>query len=71
MQPQVAYATPLERDVTYDARAQHGGLPITVHYDDGGTSESLLVLDPSQLELYHYQTGRILTLRDEDLGGLL
>ncbi|MGI5407847.1 hypothetical protein ACQEV9_13740 [Streptomyces chartreusis] len=71
VQPQVTYVTPLKRDVTYDARAQHGGLPITVHYDDGGTAESLLVLDPSQLELYHYQTGRILTLRDEDLGGLL
>ncbi|MEV5909258.1 hypothetical protein [Streptomyces chartreusis] len=71
VQPQATYVTPLKRDVTYDARAQHGGLPITVHYDDGGTAESLLVLDPSQLELYHYQIGRILTLRDEDLGGLL
>ncbi|WP_191971728.1 hypothetical protein [Streptomyces luteolifulvus] len=71
VQPQVTHVTPLKRDVTYDARAQHGGLPITVHYDDGGTAESLLVLDPSQLELYHYQVGRILALRDKDLGGLL
>ncbi|MET8098841.1 hypothetical protein ABZV29_20495 [Streptomyces sp. NPDC005236] len=71
VQPHVTHITPLKRDVTYDARAQHGGLPVTVHYDDGGTAESLLMLDPSQLELYHYQVGRILALRDKDRGGKL
>ena len=71
VQPQVTHVTPLKRDVTYDARAQHGGLPVTVHYDDGGTAESLLILDPSQLEVYHYQVARILSLRDKDLRGLL
>lgn len=71
VQPQVTHVTPLKRDVTYDARAQHGGLPITVHYEDGGTAESLLILDPSQLEVYHYQVARILSLRDKDLRGLL
>ncbi|MEU8849737.1 hypothetical protein AB0C70_26670 [Streptomyces sp. NPDC048564] len=38
VQPQVTHVTPLERDVTYDARTQYGGLPVTVHYDAGGTA---------------------------------
>ena len=71
VQLQVMHVTPQKRDVMYDARASQGGLPVTVQYDDGGTAESLLVLDPSQLELYHYQVGRILAMRDEALGGKL
>ncbi|MFB9464589.1 hypothetical protein [Streptomyces cinereospinus] len=68
---QVTHITPQKRDVMYDQRAEQGGLPITVHYEDGGTSESLLLLDPAQLELYAYQVGRILELRDSARGGKL
>ncbi|MEU8824075.1 hypothetical protein [Streptomyces sp. NPDC048636] len=60
---QVTLVTPQKRDVVYDRRAQHGALPVQVHYEDGGTSESLLVLTPDQLELYAYQIGRIIELR--------
>ena len=69
--PQVTHITPLKRDVMYDARAEHGGLPVTVHYEDGGTAETVLVLDPSQMELYAYQVGRILEMRDNARGGRL
>ncbi|WP_229857425.1 hypothetical protein [Streptomyces anandii] len=68
---QVTHITPQKRDVMYDQRAEQGGLPVTVHYEDGGISESLLVLDPAQLELYAYQVGRILELRDAARGGNL
>ncbi|RZB19730.1 hypothetical protein StrepF001_12500 [Streptomyces sp. F001] len=69
MQPQVTHVTPQKRDVTYDARAEHGILPVTVHYDDGGAAQCLLVFNPSQLELYYYQVGRIIELRDTARGG--
>ncbi|MGF0176733.1 hypothetical protein ACQF36_41645 [Streptomyces sp. Marseille-Q5077] len=69
--PQVTHITPHKRDLTYDSRAEHGGLPVTVHFDDGGTTESLLVLDPGQMELFAYQVGRVLEMRDNDRGGLL
>ncbi len=68
---QVTHVSALKRDVSYDHRAQQGGLPVLVHYEDGGTSESLLVLTPDQLELLGYQVGRILELRDKARGGLL
>ncbi|WP_240797439.1 hypothetical protein [Streptomyces sp. F001] len=69
VQPQVTHVTPQKRDVTYDARAEHGILPVTVHYDDGGAAQCLLVFNPSQLELYYYQVGRIIELRDTARGG--
>ncbi|WP_434594266.1 hypothetical protein [Streptomyces sp. A5-4] len=61
----------MKRDVAYDHRAQQGGLPVLVHYEDGGTSESLLVLTPDQLEWCSYQIGRILELRDKARKGRL
>ncbi|MFD8156602.1 hypothetical protein [Streptomyces malaysiensis] len=66
---QVTHITPAKRDVVYDHRAQQGALPVIVHYEDGGTSEAVLVLTPGQLELYAYQVGRIIELREKARGG--
>lgn len=62
---QVTHVTPAKRDVVYDRRAQQGAVPVLVHYEDGGTSEALLVLTPGELELYAYQVGRIIELREK------
>lgn len=61
---QVTHVTPQKRDVVYDHRAQQGALRVEVHYEDGGTTETLLVLTPDQLELYALQIGRIIEQRD-------
>ncbi|UFQ16338.1 MULTISPECIES: hypothetical protein [Streptomyces] len=48
----------------YDSRARQGAMPVTVHYEDGGTSEAVLILTPAQLELYAWQVQRIIGLRE-------
>ncbi|MER6527646.1 hypothetical protein [Streptomyces sp. NPDC001508] len=61
----VTHVTPQRRDVMYDARAQQGALPVTVHHEDGGTSESVLVLTPAQVELLHHQLGQLIERREQ------
>lgn len=53
----VTHLTPIKRDAVYDHRAQQGALAILVHREDGSTSESVLVLTPGEVELYHLQLG--------------
>lgn len=60
----VTHVTPQLRNVIYDRRAQQAALPVTVHHDDGGTSESVLVLTRSQVELYHLQFERVIERRE-------
>ncbi|MFE1770603.1 hypothetical protein [Streptomyces sp. NPDC059008] len=60
---QVTHVTPHRRDVVYDHRTQQGALPVRVHFDDGGTSEAVLILSPGHLELYACQVERIIELR--------
>jgi hypothetical protein len=61
----VTHVAPAKRDVVYDPRAQQGAMPVVVHYEDGGTSEAVFVLAPGELELYAYQVGRIIELREK------
>ncbi|MFI5808867.1 hypothetical protein [Streptomyces sp. NPDC051561] len=56
----VTHVVPLQRDAAYDEQTQHITLPVTVHHEDGGTSESILTLTAAQAELYYGQFGRIL-----------
>ncbi|MFI1354917.1 hypothetical protein ACH4TV_15310 [Streptomyces sp. NPDC020898] len=60
----VTHATPMRRDAVYDPRAQQAGLAVTVHYEDGGSCESLLVLTPAQVELFHTQLERMIKARE-------
>ncbi len=48
-----------------DARAQQAALPITLHHEDGGTSESLLILTPAHVELYHMQLEQLIERREK------
>ncbi|MGI5349737.1 hypothetical protein ACQEU8_16300 [Streptomyces sp. CA-250714] len=59
----ITHVTPMNRDVVYDHRAQQAGLPVTIRHEDGGTSESLLVLTPGQVELYHIQLEQLIERR--------
>ncbi|MFF3762594.1 hypothetical protein ACFYYR_00640 [Streptomyces sp. NPDC001922] len=65
---EVTHVTPMKRDAVYDHRAQQGALPVLVHYEDGNTSDSVLVMTPAQLEVYHLQLSRIIELRDMACG---
>ncbi|MFJ8488645.1 hypothetical protein ACIRBZ_09735 [Streptomyces sp. NPDC094038] len=60
----VTHVTPMRRDAVYDHRAQQSALVVTVHYEDGGSCEAMLVLTPAQVELYHNQLERLLGARE-------
>ncbi|MET7386516.1 hypothetical protein ACFYPT_19255 [Streptomyces sp. NPDC005529] len=60
----VSHCTPMRRDAVYDHRASQAALPVTVHYEDGGTCESFLVLTPAQVELYNIQFLQLIEARD-------
>ncbi|HCA84069.1 MAG TPA: hypothetical protein DEQ61_00270 [Streptomyces sp.] len=59
----MAHVTPQRRDVIYDHRAKQAALPVTAHHEDGSTSESLLILTPAQVELYHMQLEQLIERR--------
>lgn len=61
----VTHATPLKRDAIYDHRARQAALPLAIHRADGGTSDSVLVLTPDQVELYAIQFERIIDQREQ------
>ncbi|MEU9332961.1 hypothetical protein AB0D49_07290 [Streptomyces sp. NPDC048290] len=60
----VTHITPMRRDALYDHRAQQAALAVTVHHEDGGTSETVLVLTPAQVELYSIQFARLIAARE-------
>ena len=60
----VTHVTPMRRDAVYDRCAQQAGLAVTVHYEDGGSCESLLVLTPAQVELFHTQFEHMIKARE-------
>ncbi|KUF15614.1 hypothetical protein AT728_26200 [Streptomyces silvensis] len=61
----VTHITPTPRDVVYDQRAEQGAMPVEVHYEDGGTAESVLVFTVAQLERCTGQLQRIIELRKD------
>ncbi|WP_431044428.1 hypothetical protein ACQUSR_22635 [Streptomyces sp. P1-3] len=61
----VRHVTPQRRDVVYDARAQQSALPVTIHHEDGGTSEAVLILTPSEVELLHLQLAQLIERREK------
>ncbi|MGW1489764.1 hypothetical protein [Streptomyces sp. NPDC002402] len=64
----VTHVSPMKRDVIYDPRAQQAALAVTVHHEDGGTSESVLILTPSQVELYSLQFEQLIARREKAKG---
>jgi hypothetical protein len=60
----ITHVTPMRRDAVYDRRAQQAALPVTAHYEDGGTCETMLVLTPAQVELYHIQFAQLIQARE-------
>ncbi|GHJ22806.1 hypothetical protein TPA0909_44200 [Streptomyces albus] len=66
----ITHVTPSGRDVMYDHRAQQAGLSVTVHHEDGGTTEWLLVLTPGQVELYRIQLEQLIEQRQKAQEGM-
>ncbi|MGW2560516.1 hypothetical protein ACWCXB_14960 [Streptomyces sp. NPDC001514] len=60
----VTHVTPMKRDAVYDHRAKQAAVPVTVHYEDGGSCETMLVLTPAQVEVYYAQLGRLIETRE-------
>ncbi|MGM9332121.1 MULTISPECIES: hypothetical protein [Streptomyces] len=67
----VTHVTPLKRDPVYDHRARQAAVPVTVHYEDGDTCETILVLTSMQVELYYLQFDQLIeaaeTAREHEL----
>ncbi|MFF5131075.1 hypothetical protein ACFY41_29645 [Streptomyces syringium] len=59
----VSHAEPLQRDVVYDHRAAQAALPVRIHFRDGTTAETVLVLTPGQVEHLHLQMGQAIDRR--------
>ncbi|MGD6762030.1 hypothetical protein ACOKM5_24155 [Streptomyces sp. BH097] len=67
----VTHVTPQQRDVVYDPRADQAALPVTVHHEDGGAFDAVLILTPGQVEQYHRQFEQLIERRDKARGNLL
>ncbi|OIK24353.1 hypothetical protein VT52_027800 [Streptomyces malaysiense] len=56
----VTHVTPLKQAAAYDHRARQAAVPVTVHYEDGDTCETMLVLTSTQVELYYMQFDQLI-----------
>ncbi|MEU1312569.1 hypothetical protein ABZ419_27270 [Streptomyces cinnamoneus] len=63
----VSHAEPLKRDLVYDHRAAQAALPVRVHFRDGTSAETVLVLTPGQVELFHLQVEQVIGKRRDAL----
>ncbi|MEV0845398.1 hypothetical protein AB0J21_05820 [Streptomyces sp. NPDC049954] len=54
----VTHVTPHRWEALPDWHERQTALPVTVHHEDGGTSESLLLLTPSQVKLCQLRLGQ-------------
>lgn len=64
----ISHATPIQRDVTYDHRAQLMAMPISIHHRAGTAEETILVLTPDEVELYSTQFEKAIQQRETARG---
>ncbi|MFG2836934.1 hypothetical protein ACGFZH_20420 [Streptomyces zaomyceticus] len=70
VQAQATHATLLPGpDAVYDPRSRQGSVPVTIHFEDGSSSEGALVLTSAELERLHAQTCHLLDKHETALGG--
>ncbi|MQY14242.1 hypothetical protein SRB5_44040 [Streptomyces sp. RB5] len=62
--PRVSHVVPMRRDAEYDPRADQAALSAVVHFEDGSSSETVVILTAVQLEHWYAQIGRLLASRD-------
>ncbi|MFF8992353.1 hypothetical protein ACF09H_20915 [Streptomyces sp. NPDC014983] len=60
----VSHVTPVKRDAVYDHRAQQAAVPVIVHYADGATCETLLVLTEMQVDMCYMQFDQLIETRE-------
>lgn len=66
----VTHTTPMTRDLVYDHRARQAALPVLLHHSDSSTDESVLILTPSEMQLYAIQIERAIKIREDYRVGL-
>ncbi len=59
----VSHVAPADRDLAYDADAGQIRLPVTVHFTDGTTEETVLRLGPGRVELFAVQIEQAIARR--------
>ncbi|KOT87236.1 hypothetical protein ADK86_36830 [Streptomyces sp. NRRL F-5755] len=59
----VSHVAPADRDLAYDADAGQIRLPVTVHFTDGTTEETVLRLGPGRAELLAIQIEQAIAQR--------
>ncbi|WP_034088884.1 hypothetical protein [Streptacidiphilus albus] len=59
----ITHVSPRKRDVAYDPLAQQAALPVQVHYVDGTTVDTLLILAPGEVELFRTQADQAIAKR--------
>ncbi|MGQ4389892.1 hypothetical protein [Streptomyces sp. SAS_270] len=64
----VQHVTPAGRDVRYDAASGEVALPVSVHFRDGSTVRTDLLLEPSQVLVFGMQVERAIQLREKARG---
>jgi hypothetical protein len=64
----VQHVSPAGRDVRYDAASGEATLPVSVHYPDGSTVDTDLLLEPSQVLAFGMQVERAVQLREKARG---
>ncbi|MBW1601234.1 hypothetical protein JJV70_03760 [Streptomyces sp. JJ66] len=65
------HVTPRQQDVRYDPVRERGVVPLTLHRDDGTSTDVELILEPGQVELQWAQLDRLLHRREQYLSGEL
>lgn len=65
------HATPRKKDPRYDHRAERASIALTLHRDDGTSTDVELHLGPDEVELHWAQLDRLIDRRGKHLSGEL
>ncbi|MEC4015305.1 hypothetical protein [Streptomyces sp. H27-D2] len=63
----IQHVTMLKRDVRYDHGAEQASLRVRVHFRDGRTTDTALLLDPAQMQVFAIQMERAIDARQDAL----
>lgn len=61
----VSHVTLLKRDMRYDHEIAQATLLVQVHFRDGRTVDTALVLDPSQMQMFSIQIEKAIEARQD------
>ncbi|MEC4015075.1 hypothetical protein [Streptomyces sp. H27-D2] len=68
---EVTHVSILRADLAYDHRAEQAALAVRLHLRSGGTQDTVLVMEPGQMEIYSMQLARAIDRREKSRSGLI